>query len=69
MPRIFTDLLNVFSALGNLGRQYGDAMKFLDEDVRQRQSEKQWREHIRNAWEISPALAVFLPQRINKGEF
>ena len=26
---------DVSTALGNLGRQYGDAMKFLDEDVRQ----------------------------------
>ena len=50
---------------GNLGRQYGEAMKFLDEDVRQKQTEKQWREHLRIAWEISPALAVFLPQRMN----
>ncbi len=49
----------------NMGRQYAEAMKFLDEDVRQRPTEKQWREHLRNAWEISPALAVFLPQRIN----
>ena len=40
----------------------------LDEDVRQRQTEKQWREHTRNAWVISPALAVFLPQRINNKE-
>ena len=32
---------------GNLGRQYGDAMKFLDEEVRQKQTEKQWREHLR----------------------
>ena len=36
-----------FLKLGNLGRQYGDAMKFLDEEVRQKQTEKQWREHLR----------------------
>ena len=54
-----------YGTIGNLGRQYADAMKFLDEDVRQKMSEKQWREQLRNAWEISPALAVFLPQRIN----
>jgi phosphatidylinositol 4-kinase len=53
------------TTLGNVGKQYGDAMKFLDEDVRQRQTEKQWRETTQNAWDISPALAVFLPQRIN----
>ena len=27
--------------------------------------EKSWREYARNAWEVSPALAVFLPQRLN----
>ena len=26
-------------------------------------SEKQWRENARIAWEISPALAVFMPHR------
>ena len=40
-------------------------MKFLDEEVRQKQTEKHWRDNLRHAWEISPALAVFLPQRIN----
>ena len=59
-------ILSLLSKIsGNLGRQYGEAMKFLDEDVRQKQTEKQWREHLRIAWEISPALAVFLPQRMN----
>jgi len=53
------------TAAGNIGKQYVDAMKFLEDDVRLRQMDKQWRETVRNAWEISPALAVFLPQRLN----
>ena len=39
--------ISFFFKPGNLGRQYGDAMKFLDEEVRQKQTEKQWREHLR----------------------
>ncbi len=39
-------------------------MKFVEE-VRARMLEKSWREHARNAWDVSPALAVFLPQRLN----
>ncbi len=64
-------LINILSSRdygtssGNVGKQYADAMKFLDDDVRLRQTEKQWREITRNAWEISPALAVHLPQRLN----
>ena len=53
------------TAAGNIGKQYFDAMKFLEEDVRLRQMDKQWRETVRNAWEISPMLAVYLPQRLN----
>ena len=30
-------------------------------------SEKQWHDHVRLAWEISPTLAVMLPERF-KGE-
>ena len=44
--------------------QFDDAMKFLEE-VRLRLPDKSWREHARNAWDISPSLAVFLPQRLN----
>jgi phosphatidylinositol 4-kinase len=40
-------------------------MKFLEEDVRLKQTEKQWKDHVRNAWDISPAFAVFLPRRLN----
>ena len=56
---------DVSTTLGNLGKSYGEAMKFLDEEVRQKPTEKHWREYTRNAWDISPALAVFMPQRIN----
>ncbi|QQP57676.1 Uncharacterized protein FKW44_002744 [Caligus rogercresseyi] len=50
------------TAVGNVGRQYEDAMKFLD-DVRNRTTDKAWKEHARNAWDVSTALAVFLPNR------
>ncbi|XP_040569252.1 phosphatidylinositol 4-kinase alpha isoform X2 [Lepeophtheirus salmonis] len=50
------------TAVGNVGRQYEDAMKFLD-DVRNRTTDKSWKENARNAWDVSPALAVFLPSR------
>ena len=33
--------------------------------IRLRMMEKSWREHARHAWEVSPALAVFLPERLN----
>jgi hypothetical protein len=46
-------------------KQYADAMKFLEEDVRLKQSEKQWKDNVRNAWEISPTLAIFLLKRLN----
>ncbi len=52
------------AAQGNVGKQFDDAMKFV-EDVRARMPDRSWREHARNAWEVSPALAVFLPQRLN----
>ena len=39
-------------------------MKFLEEDVRLKQSEKQWKDNVRNAWEISPTLAIFLLKRL-----
>eukprot|EP00095_Tigriopus_kingsejongensis_P007429 maker-scaffold443_size169656-snap-gene-0.12 protein:Tk07429 transcript:maker-scaffold443_size169656-snap-gene-0.12-mRNA-1 annotation:"phosphatidylinositol 4-kinase alpha isoform x1" len=48
---------------GNTGKQFDDAMKFLDE-IRWRMPIKTMREYARNAWEVSPALAVFLPQRL-----
>ena len=34
--------------------------------VRLRLPDKSWREYARNAWDISPSLAVFLPQRLNR---
>ena len=53
-------------------RQVGkEAAKQLDEvikrreDVRLKTQEKQWREYARDAWEISPTLAVFLPSWVN----
>ena len=52
------------NSLGNIGKQFDDAMKFLEE-VRLRLPDKSWREYARNAWDISPSLAVFLPQRLN----
>ncbi len=52
------------AAQGNVGKQFDDAMKFVEE-VRARNVEKSWREHARNAWDVAPALAVFLPQRLN----
>ena len=49
-------------------RFYVDCMRFLEEEVRisreQRQMDKQWKEIMRNAWDISPALAVYLPERL-----
>ena len=75
------------NSLGNIGKQFDDAMKFLEEvrvvlsvcrtpytvyhtyyhlyQVRLRLPDKSWREYARNAWDISPSLAVFLPQRLN----
>eukprot|EP00094_Tigriopus_californicus_P003842 TCALIF_03698-PA protein Name:"Similar to PI4KA Phosphatidylinositol 4-kinase alpha (Homo sapiens)" AED:0.07 eAED:0.07 QI:1/0.8/0.75/0.93/0.86/0.93/16/174/2161 len=49
---------------GNIGKQFEDAMKFLDE-IRLRLPPKSMKEYARNAWDVSPALAVFLPQRLN----
>ena len=73
------------NSLGNIGKQFDDAMKFLEEvcfisishrlniwrygciiQVRLRLPDKSWREYARNAWDISPSLAVFLPQRLNR---
>ena len=45
--------------------QYADAMKFLEEDVRLKQTDKQWKDNVRNAWDISPTFAIFLPKRLN----
>ena len=45
-----------------LGKHFEDAMKFL-EDIRMRHSPKMLREYTRNAWEVSPTLAIYLPQR------
>lgn len=55
------------STQGNMGKQFEDAMKFLDE-IRLRLPPKSMREYARSAWEVSPALAVFLPQRLNFSE-
>ena len=33
--------------------------------MRLKQSEKQWKDNVRNAWEISPTLAIFLLKRLN----
>lgn len=52
------------SPQGNVGKQFDDAMKFLD-DVRLRLPEKSWQEYARNAWDVSPSLAVSLPGRLN----
>ena len=49
----------------NTGKQYADAMKFLEEDVRLKQTDKQWKDNVRNAWDISPAFSIFLPKRLN----
>ena len=35
------------------------------EDVRTRTQEKQWQEYARQAWDISPTLAIFLPSWLN----
>ncbi len=51
----------------NVGKQFDDAMKYL-EDVRKPRADKVWREQARHAWEVSPALAVFLPQRLNSSQ-
>ena len=54
--------------VANVGKE---AAKHLDdagkwrEDVRGRTGEKQWREYVRHAWDISPTLAVFLPTWLN----
>ena len=48
-----------------------EAAKHLDEvikrkdDVRDKTNDKVWREYARDAWEITPTLAVFLPTWIN----
>ena len=69
-------LVNLLSKRGNssspsagnvIGKLFEDAMKFLDE-VRLRYPEKLWKEAARNAWEVSPSLAVFLPQRLNNAQ-
>ena len=53
---------------GGISKTYIDCMRFLEEEVRvskeQRQMDKQWKEIMRNAWDISPALAVYLPERL-----
>ena len=45
-------------------RQLDDVIK-RREDVRLKTQDKKWREHARDAWDISPTLAVFLPSWIN----
>ena len=53
---------------GGISKPYIECMRFLEEEVRfgreQRQMDKQWKEIMRNAWDISPALAVYLPERL-----
>ena len=49
----------------NVGKDFENAMSYLETEVRVRTADKAWREHVRNTWEISPTLAVYLPQRIN----
>ena len=53
---------------GGISKAYIECMRFLEEEIRlnreQRQMDKQWKEIMRNAWEISPALAVYLPERL-----
>jgi phosphatidylinositol 4-kinase len=53
---------------GGISKTYIECMRFLEEEVRvsreQRQMDKQWKEIMRNAWDISPALAVYLPERL-----
>ena len=49
-------------ASGNTGKQLEDAMSYLETQVRGRTMDKEWRDHVRFAWDVSPTLAVYLPQ-------
>lgn len=51
-------------ASGNTGKQLEDAMSYLETQVRGRTMDKEWRDHVRFAWDVSPTLAVYLPQRL-----
>ena len=39
-------------AAGNTGKQFEDAMNYLETEVRIRTLDKQWKEHVRNTWEV-----------------
>ena len=53
-------------ASGNTGKQLEDAMSYLETQVRGRTMDKEWRDHVRFAWDVSPTLAVYLPQVSSK---
>ena len=41
-------------------------MSYLETQVRGRTMDKEWRDHVRFAWDVSPTLAVYLPQVSSK---
>ena len=55
-------------ASGNTGKQLEDAMSYLETQVRGRTMDKEWRDHVRFAWDVSPTLAVYLPQVSSKSK-